>query len=105
PDLRGTVLVRRNTADLPAANGRPAARHEDLMVVFREQGGKQFRASYFDSEGHVIQYAVAPLADRKGLVFVSDADPSGPRFRLTYAKGEGEKVTVKFEIAPPGKPD
>jgi hypothetical protein len=105
PDLGGKILVRRNTADLPAAKGRPAGRHEDLMIVYREPGGKPFRASYFDSEGHVIQYAVSSLPDKKGLVFLSNPDSSGPRFRLTYTRGEGDKVAVKFEIAPPGKAD
>ncbi len=103
PDLQNKVLVRRNLANLPAAQGRPAAKHEDLMVVYREPGGKGNRASYFDSEGHVIQYAVSPLPDKKGLVFLSDANPSAPRFRLTYTKGENDKVAIKFEIAPPGK--
>ena len=105
PDLGGKILVRRNTAELPAAKGRPAGKHEDLMIVYREPGGKPFRASYFDSEDHIIQYTVSSLPDKKGLVFVSKPDPSGPRFRLTYTKGEGDKVAVKFEIAPPGKAD
>jgi hypothetical protein len=103
PDLGGKILVRRNTANLPAAKGRPAAKHEDLMIVYRQAGGKTFRASYFDNEGHVIQYSVSSLPDKKGLVFVSNPDQSGPRFRLTYTKGEEDKVAVKFEIAPPGK--
>jgi hypothetical protein len=105
PDLGGKVLVRRNIADLPATKDRPAGKHEDLMVVYREQGGKEFQASYFDNEGHVIQYSVSPLPDKKGLQFLSNADPSGPRFRLTYTAGEEDKAAVKFEIAPPGKPD
>ncbi len=29
PDLQGKVLVRKNHAELPAANGRPAAAHDD----------------------------------------------------------------------------
>jgi hypothetical protein len=105
PDLGGKILVRRNTANLPAAKGRPAAKHEDLMIVYREPGGKTFQASYFDNEGHIIQYSVSSLPDKKGLVFISNPDRSGPRFRLTYTKGERDKVTVKFEIAPPGKAD
>lgn len=105
PDLGGKILVRRNAADLPAANGRPARKHEDLMVIYKEQGGKQFRASYFDNEGHIIQYSVSPLTDQKGLVFISNPAPSGPRFRLTYTRGEKDKVAIKFEIAPPGKAD
>ena len=105
PDLGGKILLRRNIADLSAGKGRPAAKHEDLMIVYREPGGKTFRASYFDNEGHVIEYSVSSSPDKKGLVFVSNADRPGPRFRLTYTKGEEDKVAVKFEIAPPGKAD
>jgi hypothetical protein len=102
PDLRGKVLVRRNTAYVPTTTGGLPAKHEDLMVVYPDRGGKQFRASYFDSEGRVIHYSVSSLPAAKGLVFLSEADRSGPRFRLTYAKVEGDRVAVKFEIAPPG---
>jgi hypothetical protein len=105
PDLGGKILVRRNLANLPAAKGRPAAKHEDLMIVYREPDGQTFRASYLDSEGHIIHYSVSSLPDKKSLVFVSNPDRSGPRFRLTYTKREGDKVAVKFEIAPPGKAD
>jgi hypothetical protein len=104
PELGDKVLVRRNVADAPAANGRPA-KHEDLMVVYRQQVGKPARASFFDNEGHVIQYAVTPLPEKNGLVFVSDPDANGMRFRLTYTKGEGRTVAIQFEIAPPGKVD
>jgi hypothetical protein len=103
PDLGGKILIRRNLAELPAAKGRPAGKHEDLMIVYREPGAKTFRASYFDNEGHIIQYAVSALPDKKGLVFLSDSDRTGPRFRLSYTKGKGNKVAIKFEIAPPGK--
>jgi hypothetical protein len=99
------VLVHRNAADRPAAKGRPVAKHEDLMIVYPEPGGKRFRASYFDNEGHVIQYVVAPLPDKKGLEFVSNPEPSAPRFRLAFTRGEADRVGVKFELAPPGKPD
>jgi hypothetical protein len=105
PDLQNKVLVRRNVAKIPAAPGRPGGKHEDLMVIYRDPDSKTLRASYFDSEGHVIAYAVAPLAEKTGLEFLSSADAKGPRFRLTYTKGEADKVAVKFEIAPPGKPE
>src|SRR5580704_1431709 len=58
PDLKNNVLVRRNVAFVPGGKGRPAAKHEDLMVIYIERATKEFRASYFDSEGHVIQYSV-----------------------------------------------
>jgi hypothetical protein len=45
------------------------------------------------------------LPDNKGLVFLSAAQPTAPRFRLTYTKQAGDKVAIDFEIAPPGQPD
>ncbi|HEV3300005.1 MAG TPA: hypothetical protein VG055_10200 [Planctomycetaceae bacterium] len=105
PDLKNNVLVRRNTAFVPAGKGRPAVKHEDLMVIYTERAAKEFRASYFDSEGHVIQYSVTSMPANKGLVFVSAPERSAPRFRLTYTKAEGDKVAIEFEIAPPGQPD
>ena len=31
--------------------------------------------------------------------------PSAPRFRLTYTRADAARLKLKFEIAPPGKPD
>jgi hypothetical protein len=104
-DLGGKVLVRRNRADFPAAGGRPAFTHEDLMVVYRADRGNPSKAIYFDNEGHVINYAIAFSDDKRTLTFLSDAAPAAPRFRLTYTKGEEHSMGIKFEIAPPGKPD
>jgi hypothetical protein len=93
PDLGGHVLVRR--ADNESAQGR----HEDLMVIYAS-GTDQYRAVYFDGEGHTIQYAItAPTPST--LVFLSDEVAQGPRFRLTYTM-DGDHGTVGFEIAPPG---
>ena len=75
------------------------------MVVYSDARGEHFRATYFDNEGHVIDYSVSPLPDKKGLVFVSNPKLPGPCFRLTYTKTAGGEVAVKFEIAPPGKTD
>ena len=105
PDLENKILLRRNTAYVPATKSRPAARHEDLMVIYPDQAAKGFRAVYFDNEGHVIEYSVTALPAGKGLVFLGAAAPSTPRFRLTYIKTEGDKVAIEFEIAPPGQPE
>lgn len=99
-DLESRVLVRRSHADYPAANGRPATHHEDLMTVFAEGG--QLKAFYADNEGHVIRYLAAPVS--QGVAFTSEAAP-GPRFRLTYLRGAADTVTVRFEIAPPSAPE
>ena len=59
-------------------------------------------ADYWDNEGHVIHYKIA--ADGKSAVFVSPEDAAGPRYRLTYVLTAANTVSIKFEIAPPGKP-
>jgi hypothetical protein len=103
-DLEKHVLVRRNVADYPAANDRPAYHHEDLMVIYREDRSRDLLADYFDTEGHVIRYQVQPNEPSNTAVFISDASTNSPRFRLTYKKvAEGLQGT--FEIAPPGKPE
>jgi hypothetical protein len=96
PEAGGQVLVRRNFADYPAQGGKPAQRHDDLMVIYAD--GASAKATYWDSEGQTIRYAVSAPAPGEA-VFVSE-DSAGPRFRLSYhatAKG----LEGRFEIAPP----
>jgi hypothetical protein len=102
-DLQSTVLVRKNYANYPATRDRPAFTHDDLMIVYQEAGNT--RAVYFDNEQHVINYSVTLATDSNSIVFVSDAVPSTPRFRLTNTKAGTDKITITFEIAPPGKPE
>lgn len=104
-DLQGKILVRKNRADYPATKERPAYSHADLMVVYPEAGTKRERAIYFDNEGHVIHYGIEFSRDGRTVVFLSDVSASAPRYRLTYAEKSAGAVTIKFEIAPPGKPD
>jgi hypothetical protein len=59
------------------------------------------RATYFDSEGHVIQYVITASAG--GVVFTSEGAPSGPRFRMSYTNTGKDTLKFKFEIAAPGK--
>jgi len=96
PEAGGQVLVRRNFADYPAQGGKPAERHDDLMVIYHD--GPALRATYWDSEGQTIHYAVATPAPGEA-VFVSD-DPAGPRFRLSYHR-TASGLDGRFEIAPP----
>jgi hypothetical protein len=71
------------------------------MVIYPQ--GPALRADYYDSEGHVIRYAVQ--ADSGGAVFLSDAVAGLPRFRLTYALVADSTLTGRFEIASPDKPE
>jgi len=98
PDLGGKLLLRRSFADYPAAQGRPAFHHEDRMSIYAEGGA--LKADYWDSEGHVIRYAVETSADT--AVFTSLPGP-GPRFRLNYRLQADGILAFDFEIAPPGK--
>ena len=100
-DLQSKVLIRRSFAEYPATADKQAYRHDDLMVVYPE--GKGFQAIYFDSEKHIIRYAVEISSDTKTVTFVSDTAPAAPRFRLTYHKTDDTTLSGKFEIAPPEK--
>lgn len=103
-DLQGQMLVRRNHSDYPAADGKAAYSHDDLMVIYQE--AENTRAVYFDSENHVIHYDVTFAKDGKAVTFQSEAaSAAAPRFRLTYLETKPGSVNIKFEIAPPGKPD
>jgi hypothetical protein len=101
PELQGAVLVRRSFAEYPPANGQPAFRHDDLTIVYRDAASKQFRATYWDNEGHVIQYSVQ--ATDNGVVFVSEGSPSSQRFRIGYSRVGANQAKISFEIAAPGK--
>jgi hypothetical protein len=92
PDLGGKILVRRNRNDSPQGH------HDDLMIMFAAPGG--LRASYFDNEGHAIQYAITATVDRVELV--SDEAPGQPRFRLRYDRHGADELAVEFAIAMPG---
>ena len=102
PAIQDRVIVRTSFAVYPAVAGRPASRHDDLMVIFAEGDG--VRADYYDSEGHVIRYAVAARAPGEA-VFVSDVAPAAPRYRLTYLQAPNGMLGGTFEIAPPGAPE
>ncbi len=105
PDLQGKVLVRTNYAEYPATAERPAFRHDDLMIVYADPQGTGSRAMYFDSEGHVIAYAVEESREPLKVLFVSDAISGTPRYRLTYTATGPDSLDLTFEVAPPGEPE
>jgi hypothetical protein len=105
PDLQGKIPMRKNRAEYPATKDRAAFVHDDLMVVYRDTPEAALRAIYFDSEGHTIRYEVQAPPDGGEIVFVSGPEPSAPRYRLTYTLVGQDRLRIKFEIAPPGKPE
>jgi len=102
-DLQDHVMVRKNHAEYPAANGRPATAHDDFMIIF--QRGTAVRAFYYDSEGHEIDYAASWNERSRTWQFLSDAFHGAPRYRLIYTLVSPQELKLKFEIAPPGKPE
>jgi hypothetical protein len=100
-DLQKQVLVRRSHSEYPASGDRPATVHDDLMVIY-PWTGEEARASYFDNEGHVIEYTASWSAGGDTVTFLSKPTPGGPRFRLTYKKVDPQTLKVAFEMAQPG---
>jgi len=93
PELKQKIIVRRNNAQYDSG-----VQHDDLMVIYLEAPNDTPRAIYFDTEGHVIRYAlIFPSPTR--VVFESDASQPGPKYRLTYWM-ESSSLNGRFEIAP-----
>jgi hypothetical protein len=101
PTVQDRVIVRTNYSNTAANGGKPAARHDDLMVIYIDDG--VVKADYFDSEEHVIRYVAEARPGE--VVFVSEIKPSEPRYRLSYSRGSATTLKGTFEVAPPGKPD
>ena len=97
PELGGTVLVRHNTNDSPEGH------HEDLMVIYPMRDGA-LRASYFDNEGHVIEYTTITSSPTR-IALTSETRPDAPRFELVYELKSADELAIDFAIAMPGSPD
>ncbi len=105
PDLQGAVLIRKSYAEYPAAKDKPAYRHDDLMVIYKEPAANRLRAIFFDNEGHAIYYSIRADDSANSIEFLSELQPSAPRYRLTYYKAGADVLKLRFEIAPAGKPE
>jgi len=96
-ELDGRVLARKNHADYPKTKDRPAFHHDDLLVMSKD--GDQTRATYWDNEGHRIEYTVT--AEGSKFTYVSLAQKGAPQFRLTYVVGDKGVLSMAFDLAPP----
>lgn len=103
--LEEKFLVQKSRLDFSATKDRPAFHHNDLMVIFPIPGTTRLRAVYTDNEGHVIHYSANFSEDSQSLVFLSDPERASPRYRLSYTKAKDGALEMKFEIAPPDKPN
>jgi hypothetical protein len=95
------AMIRTNFSNTPASAGKPASRHDDVMMIYAD--GDKLKADYADSEGHVIRYDVKTGEDK--VMFESGAKANEPRYRLRYAKNSDGSLAGAFDIAAPGAPD
>ncbi len=100
-ELGGRILVRHDFSEYAGANGAKSTRHDGLLIIY-STGPQVFAAHSYDSEGHVIDYAVT-VVDRV-ITLTSTVVVGAPRFRLSYWP-DNSAMRVGFEIAPPGQPD
>jgi hypothetical protein len=98
-DLQGHAIRRTNHADTPAASGRPAAKHDDLMVIYKD--GATIKADYWDNEDHVIHYVITTPAPNTA-VFLSPSSATTPGYRLTYTLDSPKVVSGQFDFSAPG---
>jgi len=102
-ELREHVLARHSSYGSCKGPEDFNCEHGDLLYIYPEGGGENLRAIYFDSEGHVIHYAVS--VPRPGTaVLLSDPGAPGPQFRLSY-ESSGEVMAGKFQMRMPGQAD
>ena len=66
------------------------------MVIYPSDP-EALKAIYFDNEDHVIHYTVEAGGGFRAVRKRSS-------YRLTYKKSGEDKLTLDFDIAPPGKP-
>lgn len=100
-NLDSNIIVRKSHSEYPATETKPAIKHDDLMVIYKDTTGNLSNAIYFDNEGHVINYSITYAA--KSIVLTSENVPGTPVFRLTYSLLDNEIVDTKFEMSEDGK--
>jgi hypothetical protein len=96
--LDHAVLLRKNSSKYPATKTSSATHHDDLMVIYEE--ADKFRADYWDSERHVIHYAIT--MGEGTATFLSEKKPNTPTYRLVYKRLALGALSVEFSVAPPG---
>lgn len=105
PDLDGRILVRKNHTEYPATAQKAAFVHDDLMIIYADKTGDPSQAIYMDNEDHTIHYTITSSENPRTVTFTSTITPAMPTFRLSYIQLDSSTLNVRFEIAPPGKPD
>jgi len=102
-DLDEKIIIRRSRAEFaPGPGTEQGPVHEDLLIIYRQPGESQFRAIYFDNEGHVIRSSVSLPARQPAVVFESEASGRSPTARLVYEAAQDGSILVEFFVTAPG---
>jgi hypothetical protein len=96
-DLDKNILVRKSHTEYPATPKNPKIIHDDLMIIYSDQGGVSNRAIYFDNEKHTIFYSVTFAPD--SIILTSDKSDNSPIFRLVYSRLDKDIVNIRFEMS------
>ncbi|MDR3506590.1 MAG: hypothetical protein P4L64_01705 [Caulobacteraceae bacterium] len=99
-EVGGMVLLRRDHTDLFDKVGKPQGGFDQMMWIYPE--GNALRADYSDGQ-HVIHYVRTQVTPGHSVMFMSEAQPGAPTFRLTYTLTAPDALTVSFDMAPPGQ--
>jgi hypothetical protein len=102
-ELKHHVLVRQSQESACKGPASFDCEHSDTLYVYQDAENQPLKAIYFDNEGHVIHYAVS-TPDATTAIFISDASPSGPQFRLIYELKDAV-MSGKFQMRMPGQAD
>ena len=101
-DLDKKVMIRRSRAEFAPQPGKTKGLvHEDLLIIYQQPGDPQFRAIYFDNEGHIIHYMLSFPDKQPGVVFESEASQTSPRARLVYETIADDTLVTEFFVAVP----
>ena len=102
-DLDQKIMIRKSRAEFAPEPGKTKGLvHDDLLIIYQQPGEQQFRAIYFDNEGHIIHYTLLFQEKQPGVVFESQASEASPRARLTYAATDADTLMIEFSVAAPG---
>lgn len=101
PVAGGQALLRRDRSEVFDIGGRAPQTVEQIMLIYPEAG--HLRADYFDG-AHAIHYTDAAIIPGRSVQFTTTGAKGSSAFRLTYELTSARRVTVRFEMQPPGQP-
>jgi len=93
------ILVRKSRAEFQPSANKPKEVQEDMTVVYLDDAGIPSKATYFDNQGHHINYIIRYVDN--SIIFLSERVPDMPSFRLTYTMRD-KLMHTKVELSKDG---